>query len=146
MKAVKIILKILIILLASVWGVFFGILTPIIIMGGDLPIANHYILKVWIIAAAAGYFMPCFLAMLGKAKTAAVFSAAGTAMTLYLHTVMSSMFNPEDLDKIDASFMYLPQIFMTVLTILYIFVINPHYLSGRNKKINAPAPSIFDDK
>ena len=148
MKAAKIFIKIVAILLTSVWGVLFGILTPVFIMGGDLPVASHYIIKVWLVMAVAGYLAPCVFVMLDMSRTAAAFSVSGTALSLFIHGVMSSMFNPSDADKIDASFMYLPQIFMTILTILYIFVVNPQYLSGINRKraakFNAPAPSIME--
>jgi hypothetical protein len=132
-------IRILAILLSSVWGIFFGILAPIVIMTSDMGIASHYALRIWIIAAVAGYFAPCFLMMLDKSKIAAVSAVTGTALTLFVHSVFSGHAQ---------AFMYLPQIFMTILAILYVFVTNPYYLGDikqkRKERLNAPAPSILD--
>ncbi|MDR2531376.1 MAG: hypothetical protein LBC82_00830 [Oscillospiraceae bacterium] len=141
MKAAKITVRVLVILLTSVWGFFFGILAPIVLMNGDLEVSSHYIMKVWLVAAIAGYFVPCFLIMLGRAKIAACFAIAGTALTLFIHVIL------EPITVENASFMYLPQIFITILIILYVFITNPHYISDikqkRYERLNAPAPSIL---
>jgi hypothetical protein len=141
MKTAKILIRITALLLTSLWGVIFGILAPIAVMGSEMGIASHHALRVWIIMAAAGYFAPCVLIMLNKSKTAAAFSIIGTILSLYIHSVFSEHAE---------SFMYLPQIFMTILAVLYVFVINPHYITGkiqeRNERLNAPAPSILEKR
>ncbi|MCL2698207.1 MAG: hypothetical protein FWE74_09030 [Oscillospiraceae bacterium] len=138
MKAARITIRITVLLLTSVWGVFIGLLGPVIIMNSEMGIASHHALRVWLVASVVGYFMPCFLIMLDKSKTAAAFAATGTVLTLYIHSVFSEHAH---------SFTYLPQIFMTILAMVYIFVINPHYIAGVNEKrlakLNAPAPSIL---
>lgn len=141
MKAAKITMRILVILFTSVWGVFFGIITPIVIMSDKLlPAGSDYIIVVWLITAVTGYFIPCFLVMLNFSKAAAGFSIAGTILTLYIHSALTSL-------EHNASFMYLPQIFMTIFTVIYIFIINHNYIGELNKKRiekrDAPAPSIL---
>ncbi|MCL2077815.1 MAG: hypothetical protein FWH08_05345 [Oscillospiraceae bacterium] len=140
MKAAKITVRILVILLTSVCGAVFGILVPVFLMGGDSDGAMRNISVIWIIMSLTGYFAPCFLVMLDFPKLAIAFSLAGTALTLYLHSAIAEFYT--------ASYMYLPQIFMTVLTVLYFFAVNPQLISGANQKrrdkLNAPAPSILD--
>ena len=145
MKAAKTIIKILVILLTSVWGVFFGILAPLVFRSDDFYIDIHGIMLVCIIMAIIGYIVPCFLIMLNLSKSAAGFSITGTILMLFIHN---------SLGKIEQygvnSVLYLPQIFMTILTIIYIFVLNPQYLEGHKQKHaekrNAAAPSILDRK
>jgi hypothetical protein len=139
MKAAKITIRIMVMFLTAVWGLILGIAAPLFIMSSDLGIASHHVLRVWLVMAVVGYFAPCFLMMFDKSKIAAGFSIAGTVMALYIHSVFSEHAQ---------SFTYLPQIFMTILTLLYIFIINPHYITEVNQKrlakLNAPAPSIFE--
>ncbi|MCL2636742.1 MAG: hypothetical protein FWD48_00075 [Oscillospiraceae bacterium] len=141
MKFAKKIIRIIILLITSVCGVFLGVIAPLFIMNSELGIASHHALRVWLIAAAVGYFAPCFLIMLDKAKLAAACAIAGTALTLYIHAVFSEH---------AYSFTYMPQIFMTILAVIYVFVINPHYITGRienrREKLNAPAPSILEKR
>jgi hypothetical protein len=142
MNAAKKAIRILIIFLTSTWGVFFGILAPIFIKDGDfMPESVIYIANVWFVMAAAGYFAPCFLVMFNLAKSAAVSSVIGTVLALYIHAVMRPVYNNHE-EINDVSFMYLPQIFMTVMTILYVFIVND-FKSKREEKHNAPAPSIL---
>jgi hypothetical protein len=126
------------IVLTSIWGVLFGILAPLAVMNSDMGIASHHALRVWLVMAVVGYFAPCLLMMFNKAKLAAAFSVAGTGLALYVHSVFSEHAE---------SFMYLPQIFMTILAVIYVFVMNPHYITEpkkkRKDKLNAPAPSIL---
>jgi hypothetical protein len=139
MNTAKIILRFLIILITSTWGVFFGVLAPLFIMGSEMGISEHYILKVWLITAVIGYFAPCVFAMLNMAKIAAVCSIIGTALTLFIHAEFSEHAQ---------SFMYLPQIFMTILTVIYVVILNPQYidkkLQKRRERLDAPAPSILE--
>jgi len=125
--------------LSSVWGIIFGILAPLFIINSNMEIASHHALRVWLVMAAVGHLVPCFLVMFDKSKIAAAFSVIGTVLMLYIHSVFSEH---------TYSFTYMPQIFMTILTILYIFVINPHYITGvsekRHAKLNAPAPSVLE--
>jgi hypothetical protein len=149
MKAAKITIRILILLLTSIWGVFFGLLTPIYILNEPLFEILHNIAAVWAIMAVVGYFIPCFLVMLDLSKIAAGISIVGTIMTLYIHSALTSLHKTGiGEESPDASFMYLPQIFMTILTILYVFIINPHYITQaqqkRKDRHNAPTPSILD--
>jgi len=143
MKAAKKILRGLIIFHTSTWGIIFGIFVPCVIMLGELDISPHYIMKVWVVMAILGYIIPCFLVMIDCAKIAAAFSVVGTGMVLYIHSVMTGMNNPGEDGGTGASFMYLPQIFMIVLTVLYIFVVYS-MKERRADKHNAPAPSILE--
>jgi hypothetical protein len=152
MKAAKITIRVIVLFLTSVWGVFFGLIGPVIIMGGDIivsdtggsyvDVSGHFVIRLWVAATIAGYFVPCFLMMLNRTKAAACFALLGTVLTLYIHTILGTM--------TEASFMYMPQIFMTILAVIYIFVINPHYITGRidrrSERLNAPAPSILGSR
>jgi hypothetical protein len=140
-KAAKITIRIIIMFLAAVWGLLLGIAGPLFIMGSDMQIASHHALRVWLVMAVAGLIAPCFLVMLDKSRTAAIFAVGGTALMLYIHTVFAEH---------TYTFTYMPQLFMTILTILYVFILNPHYVTEPNQRrrdrLNAPAPSILDKR
>ncbi|MCL2018502.1 MAG: hypothetical protein FWG70_01975 [Oscillospiraceae bacterium] len=148
MKAVKIAIRVLVLLITSTWGIFFGIIAPLVIksnemmvfMEREMTVSSGFILIIWLIAAVLGYLIPCFLMMLDFSRIAACFALSGTLLNLYVHSVLNRV--------ADISFMYLPQIFITILMILYIFAVNPHYITEANEKrlmrLNAPAPSIID--
>jgi hypothetical protein len=141
-KAARIIIKIMVLLLASIWGLLLGIGLPLFAMNSGIESAPYSsALIIWLVMTAVGLLAPCFLVMLGKAGIAAAFSAAGTVLTLYIHSRLSEYIY---------SVAYLPQIFMTILTTLYIFALNPHYITEprqkRRDKLNAPAPSILEKR
>lgn len=128
--------------LTSIWGLLFGIGLPLFAMNSEAEVSAYKgTLWLWIFMAVIGLIAPCLLIMLDKTKTAAGLSAAGTVLALHIHSSLSEYIY---------SVAYLPQIFMTILAVLYVFVVNPHYITGqaekRNAKLNAPAPSIFDKR
>jgi len=142
MKAAKITIKVLILLLTSVFGLVCGVLVPLMLLSDEYFAVMHGLCAVWLFMSVPGFFIPCFMVMLNFSKIAAGCSVIGTVMTLYIHVNIAEYFT--------ASFMYLPQIFMTILTVLFIFVTNPQFLSGyrqkQTDKLNASAPSILDRK
>ncbi|MCL2108005.1 MAG: hypothetical protein FWH20_01490 [Oscillospiraceae bacterium] len=138
MKAVKITIKVLVILLTSIWGLIFGLFVPLMMRSDEYFEVMHGILLFWVIMSIVGYFVPCFLVMLNLSKTAAGFSLVGTALALYLHSLITPYFT--------GSFMYLPQMFMSIFTILYVFAINPQYFQKRRDRDNAPAQSVLEKR
>jgi membrane-bound ClpP family serine protease len=134
-------IRAMVMFLTAIWGLFFGLLGSINMllydMGFEFP---PHVPWVWLIMTLIGYFTPCLLIMFDRVKIAAAFSAAGTILMLYIHSVFSDYIR---------SVTYLPQIFVTILVIIYIFVVNPHYITEpkktRKDKLNAPAPSILGD-
>lgn len=149
MKVVLIILKILTLILTAIWGVVFGILSPIFLMSSDLSsltVSGHPVFILWIIMGVVGYIVPCVLIMLKMYKTSAAFSLAGTVMVIIIHSIFMGMKNGTS--ETSPSFLYLPQIFMTVLSIIIAVTQNFNVIlnayANKKSKENLPSPSVLN--
>lgn len=153
MKAIKIILKCIMLFLTAIWGIGCGILFPLVILGmGEevvtADIANDYVIIVWLITSIIGYVIPAILVMCKLCKTASVMSLMGFIGTLIVYSRFAELYAHIE-DNVGPSELYLPCIFIT-LTILAITVIENRFkikgiLEKRNDEKNAVAPSIFGD-
>jgi Na+/phosphate symporter len=150
MKIFRIILIIFFVLMAAVFGVIFGILAPVALKFGGLvsqELAEHHVLLLWIVGGVIGSILPCVLFVLKRYGIAFLCSAVGTVLILIVHSDFEAM-RVESLDSSGSpSFMYLPQIFTTVLLLLY-FGLSQHQrihamLDRRERERNAAAPSIL---
>lgn len=148
MKIVKIFLKTLILILTAIWGIIFGIVSPIFLMNSDLSsltVSGHPVFIIWIIMGVIGYIVPCFLIMLKYYKTGIVFSLAGTVLVIVIHSIFMDL--KTGTSETSPSFLYLPQIFMTILTVIiavaenYKAILNVY--SGRKTKHDLPSPSVL---
>ncbi len=118
MKAYKWINRVLVLLLTATWGLAFGVLAPIsMINTPDYLISTHWVLPFWIVFGVVGYFVPCILNTLNLYKLSAMFSVIGTIFLIIIHSVLLGL-------DIHAEFLYMAQIFMTILTIAYAVAVN----------------------
>ena len=156
MKVLSVILKIIETGVVCVWGVFFGIFFPAVIlaMGPDAGIipediaARTDIMVLWLITSAVGYLIPAALIFMKHYRIAAGLSLLGLAGVLtvkamfgqlYIYTEGSS--GPDEL--------YLPLIFATLLDIFILGIEERKNIaklfesssSGADEK----APSILGD-
>ena len=118
MKIAINILKVLEIILTAIWGLIFGILTPIALMTGDIvadEIANHHILWVWIINPALCYFGGTLIVMLKCYKTALCFHTAGLIGSLVIYGTFQGLYR--GMEAQNPSVLYMPVIFITFLTL-----------------------------
>lgn len=153
MKAIKIILKCIMLFLTAIWGIGCGILFPLVILGmGEevvtADIANDYVIIVWLVTSIIGYVIPSVLVMCKLCKTASVMSLVGFVGTLIVYSRFAELYAHIE-NNVGPSELYLPCIFIT-LTILAITVIENRFkikniLEKRNDEKNAVAPSIFGD-
>lgn len=153
MKAIKIILKIIMLFLTAIWGIGCGILFPAFILAtGDeivaTDIANSSVIIIWLVTAIIGYVIPAVLVMCRFCKTASVLSLAGFVGILVVYSGFADLYQYTQ-DSSGPSELYLPCIFITI-TILIITVLEnipaiKAQLEKRNNEKNAAAPSIFGD-
>lgn len=143
-RIIVIILKILELIMTTIFALVLGIFGPIIIMKSDVvdpEISQSPGLVVWIIASAL-YIIGMFVLMLGRSKTASAIHLAGMVGTLITHMIIGALF--VDMRNNLAN-LYLPCVFIAVLTLAVMLLINiPKVIERKIQKDNEIAPSIFD--
>lgn len=55
MKGLKIFLKFLVLALTAIWGVVFGIVSPLVLMNSGAEYSDNPIFILWLVMAGAGY-------------------------------------------------------------------------------------------
>ncbi len=140
--AVKII-KIIILMMTAVWGIIFGIFAPLSIMQNE--ITDSPIIIVWLLNSVICYIPGTVVLMLGLHKTAAVFHTAGLITAIIVYAVFERLFAASPSGSPAA--LYMPVIFISILTIIVAFITNfqklNERLAEREMKKYAPAPSIL---
>ncbi len=139
-----IVLKLAEIALTTIFALCLGIFAPIIIWNGEDAeiVAGNPALPLWF-ASSILYIIGMFVVMLGHSKAAAVIHVAAAVGTLITYSCFSKLF--EELpDTRGPSGLYMPCLFITILTIIIMFLINfPKWLNKRIEQENAAAPSIL---
>lgn len=142
-----IVLKIIELILATIFAAVLGIFGPLCIWHGDFvaeelaadPSAG------WWLASSIAYLIGLFALMLGRSKTAAVihvFAAAGTLVTYGYYTRLY-----EGYEGSGPTALYMPSLFITVITIAVMLIINvPKWIERHIEKMNEEAPSILGEK
>jgi hypothetical protein len=150
MRIFRVILIVVFVLMSAVFGVIFGILAPVALKFGGLvspELANHHALLLWMASGIIGSIVPCVLFVLKRYGVAFLCSAAGTVLVLIVHSDFETMRTTSLNTNASPSFMYLPQIFITVLLLLYFGLSQYkriHSMLDRREKVrNAAAPSIL---
>lgn len=143
-KVAVIVLKLAEIALTTIFALCLGIFAPIIIWRGeDADIAaGNPALALWF-ASSILYIIGMFVVMLGHSKIATGIHVAAAVGTLMTYSFFSKMF--EELpDTRGPSELYMPCLFITVLTVIIMFLINfPKWLDKRIEQENAASPSIL---
>ncbi len=146
MKIAVKILKVLEIIVAALWGIVCGIITPLFLMYGDIvpaDLAEHYVLKVWIVSSAV-YIIGTFIVMLKLYKTALCFHGAGLISSIYIYSVFQGL--SRDGSGM-AEGLYMPLMFLTAFTLAIVIManydkINQRLNKNREKQYEA-APSLL---
>ncbi len=148
MKIAINILKGLEIVLTAIWGIIFGIFTPLSVMYAgivDNSIANHYIVKVWLVNSVLCYFVGTIIVMLGFYKIALGFHTVGLVVSLVIYGVFQDMYS--GIEAQNPAQLYMPIIFVTFATLAITILANykkiADKLSQSNDKKYEPAPSIL---
>jgi len=143
-KVAVIVLKLAEIALTTIFALCLGIFAPIIIWNGEDAeiLAGNPALPLWF-ASSILYIIGMFVVMLGHSKVAAVIHAAAAVGTLLTYSSFSKLFE-EVPNTRGPSGLYMPCLFITILTIIIMFLINfPKWLDKRIEQENAAAPSIL---
>ncbi len=153
MKAIKIILKVIMLILTAIWGIGCGILFPALMYdtGDDFvsaEIANNPVLIIWLITAIIGYVIPACLVMCKLYKTAASLSLSGFVGILIVYSKFADIYSHIE-ESTGPSGLYLPCIFITIIILAIAVLENTDKISKKleqhNNSKNAEAPSIFGD-
>lgn len=143
-KVAVIVLKFAEIALTTIFALCLGIFAPIIIWTGeDAEItAGSPALILWFISSIL-YIIGMFAVMLGRSKSAAAIHIAAAVGTLLTYSSFRKMFE-EIPDAYGPSGLYMPCLFITILTVIIMFLINfPKWLDKQIEQENAPSPSIL---
>lgn len=148
MKIAINILKAFEIIITAIWGIIFGIFTPLSVMYADIvseQIANHYIVRVWLINSIVCYIAGTLLVMLKCHKTALCFHGVGFIVSLYIYSVFQNIY--DGIEAQSPAQLYMPIIFVTLLTLIITVLDNYKKISQkletkRDKRFE-PAPSLL---
>lgn len=147
MKIAINILKALEIIITAIWGIIFGIFAPISIMYFDsVPkLADHYIIRVWLINSVVCYIVGTIIVMLKYYKIALCFHGAGLIVSLYIYSVFQNIY--DGIEAQSPAQLYMPIIFVTLLTLIITVLANYKKLSekleAKKDKGFEPAPSVL---
>lgn len=142
---VVIILKVIELILTTVYGLVLGILGPVCVWYGDIAdpeVAADPAVTIWLITSVV-YIVGLFAVMLGFSKIASVIHTLAIAGTLVVYVRFSELFANVERSP---SGLYMPCLFITVCTIFIMLLINvPKWIDRSVKKSNEKAPSILGD-
>lgn len=151
MKALKIILKIIMMILTAIWGLGCGVLFPAFILATadelvTAALANDWVMIAWLVTAVVGYVIPAALVMCKLYKTAAGLSILGFAGILTVYARFAVLYADTE-GSVGPTELYLPCVIITILVIIIAVLENLGVIKARleNKSAEkeAVAPSIF---
>ncbi len=147
-KAISIILKVLILILTTIWGVVLGVFAPLSVMFGDIvrdEIARSPIIVVWLLNSIICYVGGTVLVMLNCTRIAAAMHTVGLVVTLCIHAAFSQLLTSINGGVLPV--MYMPIIFVSILSIILMVITNWNRWMKKAEEKNAAkydeAPSIL---
>lgn len=144
-KGIVIALKVLMLVITTIFALVLGIFGPLIIWNPDMQsdVSGNPAVLSWFITSCV-YIVGTFVIMLGHSRIASlidIIAAAGSLVTYNLFEsskVIDTGSTPTPL--------YMPCIALTVLAVVIAMLINfPKWLEKQAEKANEKAPSIIDD-
>lgn len=148
MKIAINILKVLEIILTAIWGIVFGIFTPLALMYNGIvadEIAQHFVLKLWLINSIVFYCIGTIIIMLKYYKLALCFHVIGTIISLVIYGIFSDIYN--GVNAQNPAVLYMPVIFITFVTLAITIIANfkkiNEKLSSVKEKQYEAAPSVL---
>lgn len=143
-RIIVIILKVLELIMTTIFALVLGIFGPAIIMKSDMvdpEISGSPGFVIWIVSSAL-YIIGMFVLMLGRSKTASAIHLAALVGTLITHMIIGALFTGMNNNLAN---LYLPCVFITMLTLAVMLLINiPKVIERKIQRDNEAAPSIFD--
>lgn len=136
------------IVITAIWGIICGIFAPLSIMYADIVdqnIADHYIVRVWLINSIVFYIAGTVIVMLKHYKTALCFHGAGLIVSLYIYSVFQGIYEGKEAQS--PAHLYMPIIFVTLITLIITVLANyknfTAKLEAKKEKEYQAAPSIL---
>ena len=146
-KVAVIILKVIELILTTIFALVLGIFAPLCIWYGDIVDAEVAAdpSALWWMISSIVYIIGLFFIMFGHSKIATVIHIAAAAGTLTTYSYYIKLF--EGYEGNGPTVLYMPSLFITVVTIGIMLIINvPKWIEKYEEKANEEAPSILGDK
>lgn len=145
-RVAVIILKVLELIMTTIFGLCLGIFGPLAILAMDDPEISGDPSSIYWLITSALYIIGLFILMMGHSKTATAVHVIASVGTFVTYSAYQQMFRDVDTTK-GPTALYMPCLFITVMTIVIMLLINlPKWIDKRVQKANEQAPSILDDK
>lgn len=141
-----IILKILELIMTTIFGLCLGIFGPICIWFGfdDPAIAGDPSTTFWLVSSII-YIIGLFILMMGHSKIASVVHLLAAAGTMLTYVNYLRMFK-DTAGSNGPTVLYMPCLFITVMTVTIMLLLNmPKWIENHVRKVNERAPSILGD-
>lgn len=146
-KVAVIVLKVIELILTTIYALVLGIFAPLCIWFGDI-VAEEVAgdpSAVWWLASSVVYIAGLFVLMFGRTKIAAVIHGVAAVGTLVTYSYYLKLF--EGYESNGPTALYMPSLFITMITIAIMLIVNvPKWIDRHIKKVNEVAPSILDGK
>lgn len=150
MKIVINILKVIELIIGAIWGIIFGVLTPISLMYGgivDESISQHFVLWLWLINSVVCYIGGVTVVMMKHYKTALCFHTVGLIVSLTVYGIFDGLFSERGLSGQNPAQLYMPIIFLFFTTLAITLIaernnIKKRLEASREKQYEA-APSVL---
>ena len=145
-KVAVIILKVIELILTTIFALVLGIFAPLCIWLGNYVEAEVAAdpSAVWWMISSIVYIIGLFFVMFGRSKTATVIHIAAAAGTLTTYHYYMKLY--EGYDSNGPTALYMPSLFITVATVGIMLIINvPKWIEKYEQKANEEAPSILGD-
>ncbi|MBD5383639.1 MAG: hypothetical protein HDR72_01400 [Ruminococcaceae bacterium] len=145
-RVAVIILKVLELIMTTIFALCLGIFGPLAIRAMDDPEISGDPSSIYWLISSAIYIVGLFVLMLGHSKIATVIHVIAAAGTLVTYSSYMQMFRDVETGK-GPTALYMPCLFITVMTIVIMLLINlPKWVDKRVRKANEQAPSILGDR
>ena len=148
MKVVINILKAIELIITAIWGVVFGILTPLSLMYSgivDKSIADHYVLWVWLINSVVCYLTGTVIVMMKHYKIALCFHTLGLVVSIFIYGVFRGIY--DGVNAQNPAQLYMPVIAVFFVTLAITVIANfkdiNKLLNTKKEKQYEAAPSIL---
>ena len=148
MKIIINILKVIELIFTALWGVVFGIFTPLSLMYSgivDKSISDPYVLWVWLINSVVCYLVGTIIVMMKHYKVALCFHTLGLAVSIFIYGVFCDIY--DGINAQNPAQLYMPVISIFFVTLAITVIANfkeiNRLLSTRKEKQYEAAPSIL---
>lgn len=146
-KVAVIILKVIELILTTIFALVLGIFAPLCIWYGDIvepEVASDPSALWWLISSII-YIIGLFFVMFGHSKIATTIHVAAAVGTLITYHFYTQLF--EGYESNGPTALYMPCIFITIVTVGIMLIINiPKWIDKHTQKENEVAPSILGDR